>query len=222
LVLATVIWAIRGVGINGAVFSGAASALGAFARGVVPHSMEAVSALPWERLLQSLLQTLQMAVCGTVLGIIVSLPLGIMAAQPIMAPSWLRLPVRLLLNAIRTLPSLIWALIFVAMVGLGPVSGVLALSAYSMGYLTKFFYEDLESIDTRPAMAVRALGATRLQTFFLAILPAAMPMLLGSCFFMFEYNIRAASVLGVVGAGGIGQDLMYYIEWRQFINHYGI
>ena len=71
-------------------------------------------------------------------------------------------------------------------------------------------------LDGRAAAALKALGASRLQSFALAIFPAARPVLTSSCFFMFEYNIRAASILGVVGAGGIGQDLMYYMEWRQF------
>ena len=156
-----------------------------------------------------------MALLGTVIGIALSFPFGVLAAREL-GPPKLRPFVRFLLNTVRTVPSIFWALVFVAMLGLGPVSGVFALAAYSTGYLTKFFYEGLEDVDPRAALALKALGASRTQSFLLAIFPAARPVLTGSCFFMFEYNIRAASILGIVGAGGIGQDLMYYIEWRQF------
>src|SRR5690606_6191463 len=113
------------------------------------------------------------------------------------------------LNVVRTVPSIFWALVFVAMVGLGPTSGVLALAAYSTGYLTKMYYEALEDADAKAAMALRALGASRLQAFTQASLVASRPSLLAATFFVFEYNVRGASILGVVGAGGIGQHLMY-------------
>ena len=132
------------------------------------------------------------------------------------SPGPIRVPARLLLNLVRTVPSIFWGLIFVAFVGLGPVAGVFALAAYSVGDLTKFFCEGLEDIDARAGAALRALGATRLQVFTQAVFPAARSVLVAACLFVFEYNIRSASILGVVRAGGIGQDLMYYIEWREF------
>lgn len=208
-------WAIHGLGLEGSTFSGALAGLAGFLTAMVPGSIEEVRALPWATLAGSLVETIQMAIVGTLGGLVLSLPLAVMASEQT-SPRWLRHPVRLLLNGIRTVPSIIWALIFVAVVGLGPVAGVLALAAYSMGYLTKFFYEGLEGVDGRPALALRALGATPFQVFFQAVLPAARPALAASCLFVFEYNIRSASILGVVGAGGIGQDLMYYIDWRQF------
>jgi len=210
--IVALVWGFNSLGLDKDSLHGTVDSAMEFFKNVTPDPHDQ---LPWGRLLESLVQTIQMAICGTAMGVVFSLPLGIVSASSV-APAWLRWPVRLILNAIRTLPSLIWALIFVAMVGLGPIAGVLALAAYSMGYLTKFFYEGLENMDHKPSMALRALGASRWQTFVWATLPASTPVLLGSCFFMFEYNIRGASVLGVVGAGGIGQDLMYYIEWRYF------
>jgi phosphonate transport system permease protein len=182
-----------------------------FLRALAPEGANGWGDLPWATLFGSLLETIQMAVVGTALGMLLSFPLALLAmAGPI---RWL---MRLLLNVIRTIPSIIWALLFVAIVGLGPASGVLALAAYSVGYLTKMYYEGLEDADGRAASALRGLGASPLQAFLFATFPAARPSLAASSFFVFEYNIRGASVLGVVGAGGIGQNLVYYIDYRQF------
>jgi phosphonate transport system permease protein len=101
-------------------------------------------------------------------------------------------------------------------VGLGPFAGVLALVAYSIGYLTKFFYEAFEAVDPGPPDALREIGASGLQRFLHAVWPAGKPAILSSCLFMFEYNVRAASVLGIVGAGGIGQELKTSVEWANW------
>jgi phosphonate transport system permease protein len=208
-------WSARSLQISDAAFHGAFQGLMGFLGGVMPKSWAEFVGLPWATLAASLVQTIQMAILGTFLGVMFSLPLAVLASRQT-GPRLVQGATRFLLNGIRTVPSIFWALLFVAFVGLGPVAGVFALAAYSCGYLTKFFYEALEDADNKPASALRALGASRLQTFWWASLPAARPALLGACLFMFEYNIRASSILGVVGAGGIGQDLMYYIEWRQF------
>jgi phosphonate transport system permease protein len=208
-------WAAQALNLGGGAFGGALGGLFGFLGGIVPGSLREVLDLPWAQLSGSLLQTVQMAILGTTVGLALSLPMSVFASRQT-SPAVLRVPMRFFLNVIRTVPSIFWALLFVAFLGLGPVAGVFALAAYSTGYLTKFFYEGLEDTDERPVTALRAIGASRLQTFFRAVLPAARPALIGSCLFVFEYNIRAASVLGVVGAGGIGQDLMYYIEWRRF------
>ncbi|MCL4141734.1 UNVERIFIED_CONTAM: hypothetical protein GTU68_066624, partial [Idotea baltica] len=123
---------------------------------------------------------------------------------------------RLFLNTIRTVPSLIWALFFVAAVGLGSLAGVLALSLYSLGYLSKFFYEAFENVDPRPATALQEIGASGLQQFSFAIWPASASAILSSCIFMIEYNVRAASILGLVDAGGIGFYMKQYADFRAF------
>lgn len=214
-ILAALGWSATSLELKGASFTGAGSGIVRFLGDIVPSSWAEVVALPWATLAGSLVQTIQMALLGTAIGILLSFPLAIPASRNV-APRPVQGGMRLLLNAIRTVPSIFWALLFVSFVGLGPVAGVFALAFYSCGYLTKFFYEALEDADNRPALALRSLGASPLQTFVWATFPAARPALIGACLFVFEYNIRSASVLGVVGAGGIGQDLMYYIEWREF------
>lgn len=171
--------------------------------------------LPWDSLGRALVQTVQMALAGTALGAVLSLPLafGATAARP---GSPVEVVLRVLLTGIRTVPALIWALLTVAAVGIGPAAGVLALAAYSMGYLTRFYSEELENADARSAEALRRLGAGRVAALWQAQWPAARPGLLGASFFCFEYNVRAASILGVVGAGGIGTQLAYALEWRAF------
>lgn len=209
------VWSARALNLDARSFAGAGSAVFDFLSRVVPSSPAAAAALPWGELFFSLIETIQMAILGTFIGIILSLPMAVMASRQT-SPRLIRVPTRFLLNLVRTIPSIFWGLIFVAFVGLGPLAGVFALAAYSMGYLTKFFYEGLEDVDSRAGAALRALGASRLHVFTQAVFPAARPVLVAACLFVFEYNIRSASILGVVGAGGIGQDLMYYIEWRDF------
>jgi phosphonate transport system permease protein len=160
--------------------------------------------------LTALAETIQMALLGTTIGAILSLPLGVMAARNL-SPRWLFLAARGLLNLIRTVPSVVWGLFFVAAVGLGSFSGVLALSCYTVGYLAKFYYETFESMDDSAAEALRAAGASKPQIFQYAILPQSLPLLLNYTLFILEYSIRAATILGVVGAGGVGAYLYMYI-----------
>jgi phosphonate transport system permease protein len=171
--------------------------------------------IPWPDLGASLLDTLRMAVLGTVLASLVALPLAVLAARTI-TPAWAGWPVRAALNLWRAVPSIVWALLFVAAVGLGTMAGVLGLIAYSVGYLTKFFYEALEGAETAAASALAELGASRAQRFLHAVLPVALPALAGAILFMLEYNVRAASVLGLVGAGGIGHDLKLAVDWSNW------
>jgi phosphonate transport system permease protein len=171
--------------------------------------------IPWPDLGRSLLDTLRMAVLGTVFATLVALPLAALAARNI-TPAWIGWPIRALLNLWRSIPSIVWALLFVAAVGLGAMAGVLALTAYSVGYLTKFFYENLEGAETSAAGALAELGASGAQRFVHAVWPVALPALAGSTLFMLEYNVRAASVLGLVGAGGIGHDLKLAVDWSNW------
>jgi phosphonate transport system permease protein len=215
VVAVLLLWSAWSLGLNASSFAGAGGAVWGFLARILPSSPAAAASLPWKELFLSLVETIQMAILGTTVGIVLSLPMAVMASRQT-SPWPIRMPARLLLNLVRTIPSIFWGLIFVAFVGLGPLAGVFALAAYSVGYLTKFFYEGLEDVDSRAGAALRSLGATRFQVFTQAVFPAARPVLVAACLFVFEYNIRSASILGVVGAGGIGQDLMYYIEWRDF------
>ena len=196
-------------------FEGIGRNLARFFTDLAPSSMAEIRGIPWTDLLVALAQTLGMSLLGTTLGVLVAWPLAALGARNV-GPPLVRPAVRFLLNAIRTVPSLIWALLFVAAVGLGPFAGVLALTAYSVGYLTKFFYEAFEAVDQGPPGALREIGASGLQTFHLSIWPASRPAIASSSLFMFEYNVRAASVLGLVGAGGIGYWFSIFFNWRNY------
>lgn len=165
--------------------------------------------------LRSVLETGEMALIGTTFGAIISLPLGIMAARNV-APLWLQVAARGILNAIRTIPSIVWALMFVAAVGLGPFPGVLALTMYSVGYLAKFYYEAVEAIEPGPCEALACTGAGKVQVFQYGVMPQVMPLVIGYTLYIFEYNIRAAAILGVVGAGGVGFYIQLYLRNFQY------
>lgn len=163
----------------------------------------------------SLLETVEIAVVATFFALIISFIFALGAAQNI-SPRWLVVIMRMILNAIRTIPSLIWALIAVAIVGANPLAGVIALTFYSIGYLGKFFSEAFESSDVENAKALRSLGADPIQAFQYGLWPHAKPLIWSYSIWMLEYNIRSASIIGYVGAGGIGLQLYTYQEFHQW------
>lgn len=167
------------------------------------------------QILNALGETVQIAVMATFFAVILALPLAIAGAQNI-APRWLNLVTRMILNAIRTLPSLIWALLAVAVVGANPLAGVIALTFYSLGYLGKFFSDAFESVDTEIADGLRQIGADRVQAFQYGLFPQVKPLLLSHTLWMLEYNIRSAAIIGYVGAGGIGLLLHTFQEFGQW------
>ncbi|MEC7706731.1 MAG: ABC transporter permease subunit [Candidatus Thermoplasmatota archaeon] len=156
-------------------------------------------------------QTLEIAFLATVLGMILSLPLAAAAATNL-SPPLLAQTIRQLLAALRVLPSLIWALIFVILVGIGPLAGVLAMTMYSVGYLGKLQYEALEGVSREPLEVARTMDLPRWQVARFFAIPEAANSLLSQMLFMFEYNVRHGSVIGLVGAGGIGWYMQYYLE----------
>ena len=208
-------FAFNGLNIGLDQFREAPASVARFLSDLVPDSAAQVGAIRFGKLAHSLLQTVLMALLGTTFGILLCWPLAALGAKNL-GPTGLRPLVRFGLNAVRTVPSLLWGLICVAAVGLGPLAGVLALTAYSVGYLSKFFYEAFEAAEPGPPDALSEIGASGLQRFVHAVWPASKAPVCSSCLFMFEYNIRAASVLGVVGAGGIGADLSRFFAWRDF------
>ena len=156
-------------------------------------------------------QTLEIAFLSTVFGMLLSLPLAAMAASNL-SPYWLSQSVRQLLAAMRVLPSLIWALIFVIVVGIGPLAGVLAMTMYTVGYLGKLQYEALEGVSKEPLEVARAMGLPRWQVARFFAIPEASNALISQALFMFEYNVRHGSVIGLVGAGGIGWYMNHYLS----------
>ena len=157
---------------------------------------------------QRMLETIEMAVIATVIALVLSLPLAVLSARNVSPHPLVFALGRGLLSLIRALPELVWALVFVSAVGLGPLPGILALAVVTVGFMGKVFAEAIEVVDPRPVEGVAAHGARRLQVLGFAILPQALPDLLGSTLYVLDHNVRAAAILGLVGAGGIGYDMV--------------
>lgn len=164
------------------------------------------STLP--KLLGPTLETVQISILGTTLAIIFCIPLGIMAAKNVTPNPLLYHLSRFILNATRSISEIIFALIFVAALGLGPFPGVMAVGVHSVGMLGKFLAESIENIDPGPVEALTATGASAVQVFRYAIFPQILPEFITLCLYRWELNFRSATVLGVVGAGGIGFELI--------------
>ena len=157
--------------------------------------------------LRGALQTLQIAIVGTGVGAVLALPVAFAAARNT-SPRWTFYWTRSALNAFRAVDTLVYALFFVAAVGLGPFPGVLAVVVYTATVLAKLYSEAIEAMDPGPVEAVEAVGATRFQVLRWGVVPQLLPQFLSFTLYRFETNIRAAAVLGFVGAGGIG----FYIQ----------
>ncbi|HVO41010.1 MAG TPA: phosphonate ABC transporter, permease protein PhnE [Aggregatilineales bacterium] len=163
-----------------------------------------------------IMQTVQMALIGTLVGVFLSVPFGLLAARNTSPHPSIYQGTRLILNVIRAFPELIVALVFVAMVGLGPFTGMLALAVAGIGSKGKLYAEAIEAIDPQQVLAVRATGAGRLQAFIYGVIPQALPLILSYSLLSFESNVRTATILGYVGAGGIGLLIYQYIQLFQF------
>lgn len=164
-----------------------------------------VSFLP--RLIGPFVETLQIAVIGTVIGAAVALPLAILAARPV-APSYAVYFVdRNFMNVLRTLPDLFWAMLFATAVGFGPLAGVLALSVFTVAVVAKLLSESIESIDLKLLEAVEASGGTWTEKVWFGVLPQVLPHFVSYVLYAFELNVRASMILGLVGAGGLGMVL---------------
>ena len=153
-----------------------------------------------------LVETLQMAIVGTVLGAGLSLLIALCGASNI-APRWIYYPARWFMNVIRSVPDLVLALMFVSAVGLGPFAGILAMTLGSIGTIGKVFAEAMESVDRGPMVAMQSVGASKRQVIHYGVLPQAAPLLVSYTLLLFEGNVRGATILGLVGAGGIGLEL---------------
>jgi phosphonate transport system permease protein len=159
---------------------------------------------------QAIIETIQIAFLGTVIGALLALPLGLLGSRNLFG-RYLTIPSRLMLAWIRTLPALLWAVLFVVAVGPGPLAGVLASGLYTVGYLGKLQYEAIEGVDPTPLQAVSAAGASKAQLIRFVVLPESANHLISQLLFMFEYNVRASSIFGFVGAGGIGFYIAGYL-----------
>jgi phosphonate transport system permease protein len=163
-------------------------------------------------LLGPTIETIEIAIWGTVLGIVLGLPLGLLGARNITPHATIYAASRFILNALRGVSELVFALIFVSAVGLGPFPGILALALHNAGMLGKFYAEAIEAIDPGPVEALQAAGANWIQTIVFAIIPQVTPHFITYNMYRFEVSIRSATVLGLVGAGGIGFYLISSIR----------
>jgi phosphonate transport system permease protein len=210
-----------------AAWLGAVALLGVIAWHIEANPARLVRGAPWMwdfvrrmvppdlRVLPSALvgavATIEIALLGTGLAAALAVPLGFLSARNV-APPTLYYGVRTALNFFRSIDTLVYALLFVAAVGLGPFPGMLAVVAYTTTSLAKLYSETIEGIEPGPVDAIRATGATRLQVLRFGILPQVLPLFLSYVLYRFESNVRAATVLGFVGAGGIGLYLQTYLR----------
>jgi phosphonate transport system permease protein len=216
----------------GVVLALAAAALAWSARDLNLSLTELVKGMPWvadflsrmlppnwgfmARLARPVFETVQLAVWGTLFAMVLALPLCFLAARNLSPSPVVFHFMRQVFNAARGINEIIFALIFVAAVGLGPFAGVLALSIHGAGMLGKFFAEAIEEADPGPVEALRATGASPLQVIAFAVLPQALPAWIAATLYRLEVNLRAATILGMVGAGGIGFELYSSLKLFQY------
>lgn len=160
--------------------------------------------------------TVRIATLGSLLGALLALPFALLTARNLAAPRWLAFPAAFTLNVARAIHTLVFGLFFVGIIGLGATAGILAIAAHSMGSFGKLYAESIESLDMASIDAVRATGASPLQTFFNAVWPAVLPQFVSNTLYLWEFNIRDSTVLGLVGAGGLGlliSEAMGLFQW---------
>ena len=160
----------------------------------------------WDIYVEEMLVTVNIAIWGTALAIVAGIPFALLSSSNI-APIWIVQPVRRLMDACRAINEVVFALLFVVAVGLGPFAGVLALFVHNTGVVAKLFSEAVEAIDPQPVEGIRATGASKLQEIVFGVIPQVIPLWISFSLYRFETNVRSATILGIVGAGGIGQIL---------------
>lgn len=166
-----------------------------------------------------LLETVQMAILGTLLASLLAVPFGFLAARN--TGKYFSVAGKVLLDLIRVFPEVILAIVFIKGVGPGPLAGILAMGFHSVGMLGKLYAESVEAIDRGPMEALTSTGANRIQQVWFAVIPQVMPEFASYAIYRFEINSRAATILGIVGAGGIGTSLIFAIQQRAW-NRVGI
>lgn len=169
----------------------------------------------WQTYLSEMLVTVQIALWGTALAVVMAVPLGLLCSANIV-PVWVYQPARRIMDACRAINEMVFAMLFIVAVGLGPFAGVLAIWIHTMGVLAKLFAEAVEAIDPRPVEGVRATGAGPIEEIVYGVIPQVLPLWLSFALYRFESNVRSASVVGIVGAGGIGTVLWEIIRSFQY------
>ena len=207
-ILIPFIWSVAGLEVSIGRMWAAPGQVWALISGMFPPDFSDVG-----RLMAKLLESIYVAWIGTMIGAIFSFPAGFMAASNI-SPRWLVGPTRGVLSAIRAFPELILAVIFIVPFGLGPFTGAMAIGLHSIGTLGKLTSEVIEGVDDGPVEAIKSSGGTRIQQMRFGVVPQAMPNIVAYWLYRFEINVRASAVLGLVGAGGIGAEIVARLRFR--------
>ncbi|WP_042221103.1 phosphonate ABC transporter, permease protein PhnE [Oceanobacillus manasiensis] len=209
------VWAFSGVPMDG--FKDTAGQISkAIFSGIFSPDWDYVYLPDGEDLLRGLLDTLAIAVLGTFISAILCIPFAFWASKNMNRARFTTGTGKFMLSFIRTFPELVMALLFIKAVGPGSFAGVLALGLHSIGMLGKLFSEEVEAIDPGPSEALAATGANRIQTLRLAVLPQVLPGFISYTLYRFEINLRSASILGIIGAGGIGTPLIFAMQSRDW------
>jgi phosphonate transport system permease protein len=208
LIVVPFIWAVIGLEISPERIWRAPAEVWVLLKGMFPPDFDNSG-----RIVAKLLESIYIAWIGTVMGAIFSFPLSFMAATNV-APRWLAIPVRASLSAIRAFPELILAIILIVPFGLGPFTGALAIGLHSIGTLGKLSSEVIEGVDEGPIEAISSAGGSVIEQIRFGIIPQAMPTIISYWLYRFEINIRASAVLGLVGAGGIGAEIVARLSFR--------
>lgn len=168
----------------------------------------------WKRILMLSAETVAVGFIGTIIGIVISVPLGFLSAKNTTGNIFFYSISKGITSLLRAIPEIMYAMLFVISIGMGPIAGVFALAFHTVGILSKFYAEAVESIDPKPVEAVRATGSHSLSVIRYAIVPQVFPLFMGYNFYLLDHNIRVATVLGLVGAGGLGMEL--FTQMRSF------
>ena len=209
-VAAVLAWSYEGAGIKPMELLRDGGNIATLARDFFPPDFSR-----WRDYVGEMVLTVQIAVWGTGLAVLCAVPFGLMCAGNV-SPWWVAQPTRRLMDLFRSINELVFAMLFVVAVGLGPFAGVLALWVHTTGILAKLFAEAVEAIDPHPVEGVRATGARGIEEIAFGVIPQVMPSWISFSLYRFESNVRSASVIGLVGAGGIGQVLWEIIRAFEF------
>lgn len=210
LVLGFLVWSWQGAEIRPSALFGEGANMARYAADFFPPDFA-----DWRIYVEEMIVTVHIAVWGTLLAVICAVPFGLLSASNI-APAWVHQPVRRLMDAARAINEMVFAMLFIVAVGLGPFAGVLALWVHTTGTLAKLFSEAVEAIDPQPVEGIRATGANALEEIVYGVIPQVMPLWVSYSLYRFESNVRSASVVGMVGAGGIGVILYEVIRSFQY------
>jgi phosphonate transport system permease protein len=210
LALGVLAWAWRGAEIRPLDLFKDSGNIGTYAKEFFPPDFH-----DWRIYATEMVVTVHIALWGTVLALIAAVPMGLLCSSNVF-PTWVHQPVRRVMDACRAINEMVFAMLFIVAVGLGPFAGVLALAVHTTGTLAKLFSEAVEAIDPRPVEGIRATGAHKLVEIVYGVIPQVMPLWLSFTLYRFESNVRSASVVGMVGAGGIGVVLFEVIRGFQY------